>query len=135
MGNHNLEAIEIGQVAADLGLGKLLGSAGGSPLVGNTRGGPALADGRSAGSTGEGNGELGQVDAADADDLALNLGGRSINNNLWVKGALSLIHLIYMGSYAVMIDNIGDNGELADVSSVVDTDDTSNFDKLVVHLL
>lgn len=33
-----------------------------------------------------------------------------------------------------MIDNIGDNAELVDVSSVVDTDDTSNFDKLVVHL-
>lgn len=82
LGNHNLETIEIGQVAADLGLGKLLGSPSGSPLVGNTGGGPALADGGSAGTTGEGNGELGQVDAADADDLALNLGGRSINNNL-----------------------------------------------------
>ena len=95
LSNHNLETVKVGQVTTNLELGKLLGSTSGSPLVGNTGGSPALADGGSASPTGKLNGELGQVDAADADDLALNLGGRPINNNLITKGRLATFHLTF----------------------------------------
>lgn len=86
LGNHNLEAIKVSQVAADGTLGDLLSGTSGSPLGINARGLPSLLDGGGASTTGNGNGKLGQADTADADNLALNTSARSINDNLKVRG-------------------------------------------------
>lgn len=133
LGNHNLEAVEIAQVAAGGALGNLLGSSSGSPLGINTRGLPSLLDDTSAGSTGNLNSKLGQVQAADADNLALHTSARSIDDNLQGKRIKVSVHK-GNNPYSVMIDDLDDGGDLVQISTVVDQDNTTDFDKLGVHL-
>lgn len=80
LGNHDLEAVKVGQAAASGTLDKLLGGAGGGPLAVDIGGSPELLDSGSAGTAGQLDDQLGQVDATDRHHLALEV--KTIDDHL-----------------------------------------------------
>lgn len=110
--DHDLEAVEVGQSTAELAGGDLLSPGRLGPLVGNTGLLPELGDNTSAGTTGQlGNDDGSEGDVSKSDGLAGDTGLRAVNED------------------ALVVNNLDDSGKLASLGTVVDDNNTANFNK------
>jgi hypothetical protein len=109
LGEHELEAIEIGGVFADGGTNEFLSSVGGSEFGVDIGSGPVLHHGLGTGTTWHLNDNTGQVSVTDEESLTGNLGS--------------------LDEDAVKIDNIENNGNFTGEFSFLQQDNTTNFNK------
>lgn len=147
--SHDLESLEVGEIPP-LVLGLcLLGPAGLGPLLIDLGLGPQLLDGTGTGGAGEtvdgegSEGDGGKSDGVTGNNRAL-LAGRTVDQSLYSEDQISpprlafRIHALILRNpgfsivvtYASVVDDLDDSGELASVRTAADEDDTADLNEL-----
>lgn len=134
----DLEPLEIGALLPGIPSGELLGPRRRLPLVSDLRLFERLPDGSSTGSTGKGgDGVRGEDEVTVSDGLTGNRRVGSVDQSLQNE-MISVRYACLDGqdlskgsrwTHPVVVDDLGDDGELAGRRSFVDQDDTSDLDE------
>ena len=126
----DLEPLEVVLLLPLLSDGELLGPRRAGPLLGDVGLFKSLPDGTGTGSSGESREGVRSEDHVSVrEGLSGNASGGTVDQGLMTTSSVPHAHHLGLSTHSVVVNDLGNDGELSGERSVVDEDDSADFDE------